>query len=224
MGQTIHPGFAAPSSPTAGAIPAAPASSHVTADQPAAVVSVLGRLMAERRMRELPDETPEKVAERLRIYLEALDDGKPQRLALDEAGLRWGQVSKLLARNSDFAALYQEAQGGRLAAIEQRAEDRLVEHAVDGWEEPVFHQGIPTSSRRKYDSTLLLRLLEAVNPKRYGPRVRNEVSGPDGAAVPFVAVPVEPTSIEGWADSVAKAAAAQRARETEAKAKGESKA
>lgn len=49
-----------------------------------------------------------------------------------------------------------------------RIEEGLVERLIDGWEEPVYHNGEQIGTKRKYDNAACLRYLERVNPKVFG--------------------------------------------------------
>lgn len=56
-----------------------------------------------------------------------------------------------------------ELQAGRL-------EDVAWERSVHGWKEPVFYKGERTGTKRKFDNTMLMKLLKARDP-RYLDRV-----------------------------------------------------
>ena len=65
----------------------------------------------------------------------------------------------LIHEIAEFAAGVDELQAGRL-------EDKAWERAMHGWDEPVFAGGEQVGSRRKFDSKLLLRLLQ-VRDRRF---------------------------------------------------------
>jgi hypothetical protein len=77
-------------------------------------------------------------------------------------------------------------------ALEAEARRR----ALEGWEEPVFFGGVVCGHVQKYDSTLLLLLLKAHRPGKFGDHARVEHSG-DGTVQ--VAYPTD------WPDSPALA-------------------
>lgn len=60
--------------------------------------------------------------------------------------------------------------GRRTRAGTDRCEDAALTRAVDGWEEPVWHQGVQVGTVRKYDSQLLMFLLRARRPEKYRER------------------------------------------------------
>ena len=43
-----------------------------------------------------------------------------------------------------------------------------VRRAKEGWLEPVFHQGIQVGTRRRYSDRLLMFLLQALRPEKFG--------------------------------------------------------
>ena len=77
----------------------------------------------------------------------------------------------------DFHAAWEEAMDQAADHLEAEARRR----AVEGWEEPVFYQGIETGLVRKYSDTLLIFLLKGARPEKYRDRVSTELSGPGGA-------------------------------------------
>ena len=56
-----------------------------------------------------------------------------------------------------LASECKELQAGRL-------EDKAWEHAVTGWKEPVFYEGVIVGHKRKFDHGLLMKLLEKRDP------------------------------------------------------------
>lgn len=66
-------------------------------------------------------------------------------------------------RDKRFAKLWDEAREIACELLEQAAHNR----AVEGWLEPVFHQGQIAGYKRKFSDTLLQTLLRANNPSKY---------------------------------------------------------
>lgn len=52
--------------------------------------------------------------------------------------------------------------------VHDELQDEAVRRAKDGWLEPVFHQGIQVGTRRRYSDRLLMFLLQALRPEKYG--------------------------------------------------------
>lgn len=66
-----------------------------------------------------------------------------------------------------FAADWELALEGATQNLEHEAWRR----GVQGWREPVFHQGVEVATVRKFSDTLLIFLLKARRPKMYRERV-----------------------------------------------------
>lgn len=84
--------------------------------------------------------------------------------ALDRCGLEHSALSERLAHNKDFADAYSAAFEDGLSSLE----DVVVERAVMGVEEPVFHQGVIVGYKTKYSDGLLMFFLEAHRKKYRG--------------------------------------------------------
>lgn len=61
-------------------------------------------------------------------------------------------------------------------------EDEAVRRGHDGWDEPVWHQGVQCGTVRKYSDTMLIFTLKARDPK-YRDNSRLELTGADGGPV-----------------------------------------
>lgn len=96
------------------------------------------------------------------------------------------QVDQLLASNPDFLDDYLEARGRGREEI--RAEIRR--RAIDGWDEPVFHNGQEVGAVRKYDSRLLIAMARANLPE-YRDLTTVEIGGVGGGPVRVVQVGVQ---------------------------------
>jgi hypothetical protein len=59
-------------------------------------------------------------------------------------------------------------------------EDEALRRAAQGFDEPVFYQGVQCGVVRKYSDTLLTFLLKARDPAKYRERISTEISGPEG--------------------------------------------
>ena len=61
-----------------------------------------------------------------------------------------------------------------------RLEDEALRRAVEGWEEPVYHQGVICGTIRRYSDGLLTMLLKARRPEKYRERTSTELTGKSG--------------------------------------------
>lgn len=80
-----------------------------------------------------------------------------------------------------FAALWAEAEEYAADRLEAEAWRR----AVDGTDKPVIHQGVITDTYKEYSDRMLEILLKGHRPERYVDKLRAELSGPGGAAIPM---------------------------------------
>jgi hypothetical protein len=81
--------------------------------------------------------------------------------------------------DTDFAAAWDEA----LDEAADRMEREAFRRAVEGTNEPVYHQGQEVGAVRKYSDTLLIFLLKAARPEKYRERTETRHTGltPDEA-------------------------------------------
>jgi hypothetical protein len=100
--------------------------------------------------------------------------------ACEIAGIHRSTAYELREKDAAFALAWEDAR--------KDAVDRLVavarERAVEGWQEPVFHQGRECGGIQKYDHGLLWKLIAAHDPETYGTKVQQ--SGPGGGPIPHV--------------------------------------
>lgn len=75
--------------------------------------------------------------------------------------------------NKEFGALWDEAVDIATDALEREARRR----AVQGWPEPVFHQGRKVGTIRKYSDRMLEILLKGHRPEKFRERVDMKHSG-----------------------------------------------
>src|SRR5690606_18484748 len=91
---------------------------------------------------------------------------------------------RLRKEDPDFAAAWDEAMEQASDALEVEARRR----AIEGWDEPVFYQGMETGMVRKFSDTLLIFLLKGARPEKYRDRIDHttkgkEIPGPGVVAV-----------------------------------------
>lgn len=79
-------------------------------------------------------------------------------------------------RKALYVECFEEARRLTLGALEDEAQRR----AVDGVVEPVFYRDKLVGHKRRYSDSLLIRLLEANGPARFGPKpeLPNQSRGP----------------------------------------------
>jgi hypothetical protein len=83
-----------------------------------------------------------------------------------------------IARETHYDWLEEEGyrEEFRAATIEAGAvlEETAIQRAVDGWEEPVYHDGKVVGTIRKYSDTLLIFALKGAMPHKYRERATIE--------------------------------------------------
>ncbi len=99
--------------------------------------------------------------------------------AANQIGLSRGHMYTVRAADAVFAADWD-------SAVEEgtdRIEDEALRRAVDGWDEPVYHQGVMCGTVRRYSDGLLTMLLKARRPEKYRDRSSLELGGKDGQPI-----------------------------------------
>lgn len=94
------------------------------------------------------------------------------------------EVYRWQEHDDEFAAEFQQAEIEATETMEREAYRR----AVEGTEEPIYHQGDQVGSVRKYSDTLLIFMLKARNPSKYRERVQMQHADADGKRLPLGAV------------------------------------
>lgn len=136
---------------------------------------------AKRKKVPMAGRTPRYREQRKQKFLRALAECGVITDAAKVAGVERKTVYRWREQDPDFAKAWDEA--------EQEAADKLereaIRRAVEGVEEPVFHQGKIVGYVRKYSDTLLIFLLKGYKPERYKERQAHELSGPGGGPIPI---------------------------------------
>ena len=112
--------------------------------------------------------TPEKRARFLALLSEC---GNVTRAA-EESGCGRVMLYKIRREDEAFAAEWETA--ADIGA--KRLEDEARRRAVEGWQDPVWHQGQQVGTVRKYSDTLLICLLKAHHPEKYADRQKSETT------------------------------------------------
>ena len=118
--------------------------------------------------------------------------------ACERAGVGRSSVYRWRAADPDFAADWAAAE----AEAADRLEDEAMRRAMEGVAVPVFYKGEQVGERRQYSDRLLILLLKARRPERYG--------RPAGAACPRCDArrAAAPAAVDGAADRAAEHAGA----------------
>ncbi len=112
--------------------------------------------------------------------MKALRDSGIVREACEHARISRGQAYAAKHDDEKFAAAWDEAMQEAVDRLEAVAQER----AIDGWEEPVFYQGVACGTVHRRSDTLLMFLMKAHAPERFRDNYHNyhiEHSGPHGA-------------------------------------------
>jgi hypothetical protein len=112
-------------------------------------------------------------------FLAALRDCGNVRAATKAAQVDRSTPYKLRDADPAFAKAWDEAMHDAADVLEAEARRR----AILGVDEPVFYQGVPVGSVKKYSDTLLIFLLKGARPHTYRERFGVEHSGPEGGPI-----------------------------------------
>jgi hypothetical protein len=123
------------------------------------------------------------------LFLAGIASGLTVVEAARKAGSSIPPLYELRHADAAFAAAWLDAKTRGEVAMLERLEIEADRRAVDGFDEPVFHEGKVVGKKRRYSDTLLIFRLKALAPKRY--REGLEISGPGGG-------PIE--TVYRWAD------------------------
>jgi len=101
------------------------------------------------------------------------------RRSCEAAGVARSWVYEVREKDPAFAVEW------KLAALDAAdlIEEVVLERGVNGWDEPVWHQGEQCGEVRRYSNTLAVFLLKHANPEKYGDRTELRHSGPDGGPI-----------------------------------------
>jgi len=92
------------------------------------------------------------------------------------AGVARTTVNRWRVEMPEFAAAWADAEQDAIDRLEREAWRR----AVDGYDEPVVHQGVVVDSFKKYSDKMLEILLKGHKPEKYVERKQIEHSGSIG--------------------------------------------
>ena len=129
--------------------------------------------------RERKSTSQPAVKGRKRVFLTALAQHGIVTRAATAAGLSRAAIYQQRARYESFAEDWQNALDTAADTLEAEARRR----GVEGWDEPVWHQGVQCGAVRKYSDRLLERLLAAKRPEFRNQPVVQVTQGGDLAAI-----------------------------------------
>ncbi len=110
-------------------------------------------------------------------FLEALSHTAIVTVSCEVTGLSRRSIYNWRAADANFAAAWEES----LEQATERLEEEVRRRAVDGVDEPVFHQGEICGYRRKFSDLLLMFLL-----KKRKPEYRDNAPPPPPQRVTFI--------------------------------------
>ncbi len=105
-----------------------------------------------------PRANPERDRRR-RVFLRALASGRSVVTAADTADIAWSTLYAWRRDEPKFRAAWDRAAGFGSEALFDRVQSALIQRAVDGIDEPVFHAGKIVGTRKRYSDTLLVTMM-----------------------------------------------------------------
>lgn len=93
---------------------------------------------------------------RRRAFVNCLASGRSVTEAAEHAGIAWSTLYSWRHTSQSFAAAWDRASECAEGAMYERLEAAMIQRAIEGADEPVFHNGIQIGTRRRYSDTLLL--------------------------------------------------------------------
>lgn len=118
---------------------------------------------------------------RIEAFLEALRAIPNVSRACKLAGISRPVMYEAKAADPTLADEWDDAIDQGIEAMEAEAMRR----AIEGIDKPVFYQGDEVALLREYSDTLMIFLLKAHRPEKYQDRLKQEISGADGGAIPI---------------------------------------
>jgi hypothetical protein len=123
----------------------------------------------------LPDD--EKEQKLFLTFVEGIARAERTRDLLEGLGITWAGFTRIYYKSSELYTLYREAQELGEAYRQILREEEADRRAMEGVEEPVFFQGTPCGTIRKFSDQMLAIQLKAGNPEKYAERKSLEMKG-----------------------------------------------
>lgn len=115
-------------------------------------------------------------AEKKDEFLTALSDTANVTRAAEKIGMSRRYMYEVRDTDEEFKKEWQAAETLGLDALE----DEVTRRGVEGWEEPVWYQGVQCGLVRKFSDSLLMFRLNGGRPEKYRQRVSAEHTGKNG--------------------------------------------
>lgn len=141
-----------------------------------------GVLMADNSL------TPEKRAQ----FLALLSEYGNVTRAAEECELNRPYLYQARKEDESFASEWEES--AKIGAA--RLEDEARRRAVEGWQEPVWYQGVQCGTVNKFSDTLLICLLKAHHPEKYADRSKSDVKVDGDIGITHDVSPVIKTALD----------------------------
>ncbi len=121
-------------------------------------------------------------------------------VAAQKAGMARRAAFALRARDTEFAADWQDAEEAASDLLEHEARER----AMKGLEEPVYYHGKQVGAVRRHSETLLLMFLRAERPEKFADKPAARAAGEAAGAAPRGGVLVVPGTADprDWSKKV----------------------
>jgi len=102
---------------------------------------------------------------RRRAFLHAVAAGRSVTEAADHAGIAWRTLYTWRDKSAAFDAAWKRAAERAKSALTDRLQAALIQRAVEGVDEPVYHDGHCIGFRKRYSDALLLAGLRELTPE-----------------------------------------------------------
>ena len=89
-------------------------------------------------------------------------------VAAERSRLKWSTLYAWRSQEPQFREAWDTAARRGADALAARFEHALVERAVEGWDEPVFHAGEVVGARKRYSDPLLMFGIRDLRAQRRG--------------------------------------------------------
>ena len=125
-------------------------------------------------------------------FLDALRRYGSVSAAVPYSGVHRATLYRLRDDDDEFAYGWDVALQEGIGAVEREA----IRRAVEGWLEPVYHQGKVVGEILKYSDRMLELLLKGNLPEKY--RERREITVPSGVGFGVFKLPDKAPSMKAW--------------------------
>lgn len=109
-------------------------------------------------------------------FLDILEQTANVTRAAEAIGMARRYMYEIREKDPEFKAKWDKAVELGTDALE----DEAIRRASEGWDEPVFYQGVQCGYVRRFSDTLLIFQLKARRPEKYSNTNKVELTGKDG--------------------------------------------